>query len=48
MMDRRLSHGIKEKIHQKLTCICGVSFSKYNKARHEKSITHQSFIDAQQ
>ena len=38
----------KEKIHQKLTCICGVSFSKYNKARHEKSITHQSFIDAQQ
>jgi hypothetical protein len=36
---------IREKARVKVNCICGVTYSRASKARHEKSITHQNYIN---
>jgi len=35
----------KEKIKEKITCDCGKVFRKRDKARHERTIFHQQFIN---
>jgi len=36
---------INETKKEKMTCICGSSFNKHMKIRHEKSIKHNNYID---
>ena len=36
---------ILEKSKEKIDCICGKTFMYCNKARHEKSVKHQTFIN---
>jgi hypothetical protein len=36
---------INEKKKEKITCICGKTFTKSHKLRHEKSVKHQTFIN---
>ena len=35
----------KDKINEKHECVCGISYSHSNKARHEKSKKHQNYIN---
>ena len=37
----------KEEDTKKHDCVCGLSYSKHHKARHEKSIKHKSYIENQ-
>lgn len=37
---------IKQKRCEKIQCSCGVTFSRNDKARHERSLTHQNYLNA--
>lgn len=39
--------SISEKAKQQITCNCGITFTKHNKARHERSNKHQKYITSQ-
>ena len=35
---------INEKQNQKITCVCGSTYTKHNKKRHEKSQKHKNYL----
>lgn len=38
----------KEELQKKINCECGNGYTRSNKARHERSVGHQAFVNNQQ
>jgi len=43
--DKEYREANKDKINQKITCLCGGKYTKQNKAQHERTTKHKQFIN---